>query len=65
MSLFLLEANPYDFKFCIRCEKPRKSEHTLSADNLQKIGCYIDGNWAYLPVCNSCYHDHLNYKLRR
>ena len=61
---FIYENNIYDFNFCVRCKKPRKSDHTLTADDLRNIGCNIKGNWACLPVCYFCYHDHLNYKLK-
>lgn len=56
--------NPYDFKTCIRCGKPRKLDYTLSAYNLRKIDCFIKGDWACLPVCQSCYYEHLDYKLK-
>lgn len=61
---FIYKNNPYDFNFCVRCKKPRKSNHTLTADELRNIGCNIKGDWACLPVCYFCYHDHLNYKLK-
>lgn len=61
---FIYENNPYDFNFCVRCKEPRKTDHTLIAKDLRDIGCYIKGDWAFLPVCYFCYHDHLNHKLK-
>jgi hypothetical protein len=61
---FIYENNPYDFNFCVRCKEPRISGYTLTAEDLRDIGCNIKGDWAFLPVCYFCYHDHLNHKSK-